>query len=36
MMLDDDFGSQDPGEAAEKLLNGLAERCGKQAAAGEA
>jgi anti-sigma B factor antagonist len=36
MLLEDNFGSQDPGEAAEKLLIALADRCGKPAAAGEA
>ena len=36
MVLEENFASQDPGEAAEKLLNALGERYGKQAAAGEA
>lgn len=36
MLLEDSFATQDPGEAAEKLLSALGQRYGKQAAAGEA
>jgi anti-anti-sigma factor len=36
LILEEDFGSGDPGESAEKLLNSIGEWCGKHAAAGMA